>query len=200
MIEMAGYISLYIREGFVSHRGNVVATDSSSDTMAIGDLSGTMATVFSQLISITPSTKKASSSGAKRTDGSCGSSIRPFEMAADTKDGRPTSFLKTLLEQQQLNAETLMNSAKNIAPVAQTMIQYQVANDAAFESETVSHSRIGGTFQGFILFFFIISYCILAIVTTFMVNAISGGRSAAGAFAGFFILSIILLAILLRVA
>lgn len=148
---MVEFLSPYKKEGFLDSPDN----------------SGTMASVFSELITISPN----------------------------------TSFLKTVLLQKKLDTKSLMDTANNITPIAHTMNQLDDAYDAAFEGDIQAPlPQLGGTFQGFVLLFFCISYLVLSLVITFMVNTISGGRAAAGAFAAFFVLSILLLAILLRVA
>jgi len=84
-------------------------------------------------------------------------------------------FLKQLLEQQKDLAESLMSSAKTMAPISQKIDIYDNAYDAAFETDNrTALPNISGTLQGFTLIFFILSYFSLAIVFSININQLSG--------------------------
>lgn len=119
----------------------------------------------------------------------------------DGKTTDPVPFLDAAITQQQETLESLQKIASKLAPVAQKMATVQTASDAAFESDVhPGLPSIGGTLQGFVLLFFCVSFVILAIMSTFMVNAISGGGAAAATFGGFLAAGIIVFAVIQRYA
>jgi hypothetical protein len=84
-------------------------------------------------------------------------------------------FLKKLLQQQKDLADSLINSAKIIAPITQKIETHDKAYDAAFETDvTATLPNISGSLQGFTLFFFILSYFSLAIVFSVNINQLTG--------------------------
>lgn len=162
-----------------------------------------MHSVFNNLLKISPvtrvhgrSSRSSGSSACPANDGQ-----RPISFQDDT-DTAPTAFLKSMLIQQKTATKSLMDTAKRIGPAAQKVVQMEGAYDAAFESDIqASLPRAGGTLQGFVLLFFSISYIVLALVTTMMVNIVTGSsKKALGVFAVFCILGIVILALLVRLA
>lgn len=107
-------------------------------------------------------------------------------------------FLDGAIIQQQQSIKALSTLAGQLAPLAQKMADIQLASNAGFESTAPTHSI--GTLQGFILLFFVVSFVVLAVVSTFMVNAISGGNAAAGTFAAFIVVALAVFAVLQRFA
>jgi hypothetical protein len=162
-----------------------------------------MRSVFNSLLKITPTSRLQgrSSKGSKSTACPKDNGQRPLSLEDDT-DREPTSFLKALLIQQKRATKSLMDTAKRIGPAAHKVVEMEKAYDAAFESDIqASLPRAGGTLQGFILLFFSISYIVLALVTTIMVNAITRStRSALMTFATFVVLGIIIFALIVRLA
>ena len=110
------------------------------------------------------------------------------------------SFVKTLLQQQQELADSLIDSAKKIGPVSQKIITSEDAYDAAFETDVAAALPSGSSsLQGFTLFFFILSFLSLAIVASININVISGNTVyAISTFVGFIILFIVCIALINR--
>ena len=170
-----------------------------------------MQTVFSNLLKINPPAQRSSSGRSSSGRSSSGASCppnpataaqAPVSMSGDTAAPTSTSFLKTLLLQQQESAESLMATAKKINPVVKSINQTEDAYDAAFESDKVAPvPHAGQTLQGFAVILFVFSYIALALVGTIAINAITqSGRIAAGAFVGFVVLGALLLTIIVRLA
>jgi len=113
--------------------------------------------------------------------------------------GQTISILRSMLLEQKATAESLLETAKKIGPSAQKIVQAENAYNAAFESDVQAPlPTFGGTFQGFILIFFFISYIVMAFVTTFMVNAISGLANAGLTFVGFIFLAVVIFSVIYR--
>jgi hypothetical protein len=110
------------------------------------------------------------------------------------------SFVKTLLQQQQELADSLIDSAKKIGPVSQKIITSEDAYDAAFETDVAAALPSGSSsLQGFTLFFFILSFLSLAIVASININVISGNTVyAISTFVGFIILFIVSIGLINR--
>ena len=161
---------------------------------------GTMATVFSQLLTVLPTsnTYKGSGRTTSQTTSSCSTtdtSTPPVTLGSEPAD--QVSFLHSLLITQKNTAISLMNTAKRIGPSAQKVLQAESAYNSAFESDIQTNTS--GTFQEFILIFFIVSFCALAFVTIVMVYATTrSGRITAGTLVGFILLGITIFAILVR--
>ena len=161
-----------------------------------------MRSVFNSLLKITPRSPLNSRSSKGSTSTACPKDRgqRPLSFENDEKE--PTSFLKAMLIQQKRATKSLMDTAKRIGPAAHKVVEMEKAYDAAFESDIqASLPRAGGTLQGFILLFFSVSYIVLALVTTIMVNAVTRStRSALMTFATFVVLGIIIFALIVRLA
>ena len=85
-----------------------------------------------------------------------------------------TSFLKTLLQQQKTAADSLIQTAKTIGPVAQKIIQMEDAYDADFESDIKANLPYSGsTVQGFTIGFLLISILAFSIISGIAVNITS---------------------------
>lgn len=128
----------------------------------------------------------------------------PLTMATndDKSSNGESSFLKTLIEQQKASVDSLINTAKKISPIANTVLQKQGAYDAAFESNPpASLPQISGTLQGFAIFFFIFSFIAFTLTSTIIINMVTGsGSKAAMAFVGFVVLGFILFGVVTRYA
>lgn len=111
-----------------------------------------------------------------------------------------TAFLKQLVEQQKDLAASLMSTAKTITPVSQKIGKSDAAYDAAFETDiTAPLPNISGTLQGFTLFFFILSYFSLAIVSCVNINQLTGNTmNAVYSFMGFLFMFFILMVLISR--
>ena len=97
----------------------------------------------------------------------------------------------------------LQNAASQLAPLAQKISELQLASDAAFETDvhaTPPWSFSAPTLQGFVLLFFTISFVALACMATFMVNSISGSRSAGITFVSFLLVAVLLFVVIRRYA
>lgn len=110
------------------------------------------------------------------------------------------TFLQNLVEQQEDLAHSLMASAKKIGPIGQRKIIKDIADDGAFESDTVAPlPNTSGTLQGFTLVFFILSFLTLAIVFCININYISGNTTyAVYTFICFVVLFIVSMALIIR--
>jgi len=103
-----------------------------------------------------------------------------------------TTFLKSILTKQKATADSLMDSAKKISPVAQKISAKIAAYDTAFETDIPAPlPNINGTLQGFVLFFFVLSFLSLAIVLSIRMNSVY-------VFGGFAILFIVALGLIIR--
>ena len=132
----------------------------------------TMATIFGELLQISSNSKNASSG--------------------------KIAFLKSILEQQQTSADSLMKSAKKIGPISQRIENKDSAYDAAFESDLIAPiPNTSGSLQGFTYVFFIISFISLAIISTIAVSLITSNTlyimSTLGSFVVILIVSLLLL-------
>lgn len=155
----------------------------------------TMATLFQQMLKITPKSIKKSR-GPKipittSSDGSCPPKVIPTNNvpSGSGSEGVPEkiAFLKSILKEQKETADSLMESAKKMGPVTQQIVANTGAYDAAFESDIVSPlPSMSGTLQGFTIFFFFISFLSLAIVASIMTNQVTGNlQTAMKTFGGF---------------
>ena len=159
--------------------------------------------VFKSLLTVTPippSGYRGRSVSAGRSGSECPANRgqTPLSMSDGMTPPAPTSFLKTMLIQQRDATKALMNTAKRIGPATQTAVQMEQAYTTAFENDLqASLPDVGGTLQGFILLFFIVSYSALALVSTIMVNLVTGSLGKAGATFAAFVLVAILTAIIL---
>jgi hypothetical protein len=86
------------------------------------------------------------------------------------------AFLKSIITEQRTTADSLMDSAKKMGPVAQKLSAQKGAYDAAFESDLLAPMpNTSGTLQGFTLVFFTLALFSLAIVSSILAgNAVSG--------------------------
>jgi hypothetical protein len=171
----------------------------------------TMATLFREMLTVNPSVSKMSSRGPKTAvatskDGSCppasnSASSPPTASGSGSTPQQKIAFLKSILNEQKATADSLMESAKNMGPVSQKLVAQTAAYDAAFESDVTSPMpNISGTLQGFSLFFFILSFFSLAIVSSIMTNHATGSTSAALKTFGMFLITfIVAIAIIIRI-
>jgi hypothetical protein len=189
MIEMAGSMSEHlspVMEGFENP---------------------TMATVFQEMLKITPVKNsrgrgpKSAITASASSSGSCPpSSTSASSTSSATPSGSSTSekiaFLKTIITEQRSTADSLMDSAKKMGPVAQKLSAQKGAYDAAFESDLVAPMpNTSGTLQGFTLVFFTLALFSLAIVSSILAgNAVSGVAT----FGGFTIAYVVSLALISR--
>lgn len=165
----------------------------------------TMATVFREMLMVTP-TEKSSSRGPKipvstSSDGSCPpprrASPTPNAGAGSTQSEK-IAFLKSILKEQRATADSLMESAKSMSPVSQKLTAQRGAYDAAFESDLVAPMpNTSGTLQGFTLVFFTLAFFSLGIVASVMTNQTTGKVDAAlKMFGGFVIAYIVSIALI----
>jgi len=99
---------------------------------------------------------------------------------SQTSTGQNVEFLKNIVEEQKRSADALMESAKKIGPVSQTIKASDDAYTAAFETDVVAPMpTMSGTLQGFTIFFFTVSFISLSIVLSVSVNLMSGNTSYA---------------------
>ena len=157
--------------------------------------------VFKSLLTVTPPrpTSRTTRSGSSSGSGACPSTEQtPLSMSDGMTPPAPTSFLKTMLIQQRDATKALINTAKRIGPATQTAVQMEQAYTTAFENDLqAALPDAGGTLQGFILLFFIVSYSALTLVSTVMVNLVTGSLGKAGATFAAFVLVAILTAVIL---
>ena len=127
---------------------------------------------------------------------------QPLTMPTDTNSSDQMSFLKTLIVQQKASVDSLINTAKRINPIANTIYQKEGAYDAAFESNPpASLPRPSGTLQGFAIYFFLFSFFVFTLTSTIVINMVTGsGSKAAMAFVGFIVFGCILFGIVTRYA
>lgn len=159
----------------------------------------TMATLFREMLTVNPVSKKNSrgpkTAVATSKDGSCPPASKPASSSPTPSAGsgstaqQKIAFLKSILSEQRATADSLMESAKKMGPVSQKLIAQNTAYEAAFESDLVAPMPgISGTLQGFTLFFFVLSYFALAIVVSILVSQTSGNTSDALKIFGMFII------------
>jgi hypothetical protein len=167
----------------------------------------TMSTLFREMLKITPTTK--SNSRGSRTavtrsrDGTCppSTSAAPsLTTASSSPAAEKIAFLKSILSEQKKTADSLMESAKKMGPVAQKLSAKVTAYDAAFESEQVAPMpNISGTLQGFTLVFFTLAFFSLAIVASIITSQATGNvNSALKTFGVFFMIYCIAVGIIVR--
>jgi hypothetical protein len=160
----------------------------------------TMATVFREMLKVTP-TKKKSSRGPKipvatSSDGTCPpvNSVSSNPGGDSVETAQKVAFLRSILTEQRATTDSLLDSAKKMGPVAQKLVAKKAAYDAAFESDLVAPlPNISGTLQGFTLFFFVLSYFSLAIVVSIMSGSATAGLRVFGGFIIGFIVAIALI-------
>ena len=163
----------------------------------------TMATVFREMLMVTP-VHTSKSRGPRTTvssssGGTCGSSSSQAttsstsQATASSSMSEKIAFLKSILTEQKATADSLMESAKKIGPVAQKLVAQKGAYDAAFESDLVAPMpNTSGTLQGFTLVFFTLAMFSLAIVSSIITNQVTGNpASALKTFGGFVIMYIV---------
>jgi len=190
MIEMAGSMSEHlspVMEGFENP---------------------TMATVFQEMLKITPVKNsrgrgpKSAITASASSSGSCppssaapSTSSTPMPLSGSSTSEK-IAFLKSIITEQKTTADSLMDSAKKMGPVAQKLSTQKAAYDAAFESDLVAPMpNTSGTLQGFTLVFFTLALFSLAIVSSILAgNAVSGLAT----FAGFTIAYVVSLALISR--
>lgn len=114
----------------------------------------------------------------------------------------PTAFLKTLLDQERATADSLMDTAKRISPVVQTLEPVAEASDAAFEgSAPVEIPKPGATLQGFAVLLLVLSYVAFTLVFTIFINHTTQNAYTAGkTFAGLVFLGFISYTLIVRLA
>ena len=166
-----------------------------------------MQNVFTSLLTITPqsylnsdTTGQYASKKSQRSTCASTSGQTPLTISDPATPPTPTSFLKTMLTQQLEATKALMDTAKRIGPATQKAVQREQAYSAAFESDTQAPiPSIGATLQSFVLLFFSVSYVALAIVSSIMVNIVTGStRKALATFTGFILMAIITFILLVR--
>ena len=162
--------------------------------------------VFNSLLTITPApaSSRRTSSGSRSGSGSgaCppNPGQTPLSISETNEPAAPTSFLKTMLIQQREATKALMNTAKRIGPATQKVVQMEQAYSTAFENDLqAALPDVGGTLQGFVLLFFLVSYGALTLVSTIMTYVITGSiKNALGIFAAFIFAGIIATSLLAR--
>lgn len=168
----------------------------------------TMSTLFREMLKITPTTKSNSrgpkTAVATSRDGTCPPSTTAPASAATASSSSSTAekiaFLKSILSEQKKTADSLMESAKKMNPVAQKLSAKATAYDAAFESEEVAPMpNISGTLQGFTLVFFTLAFFSLAIVASILTNHATGNvNSALKTFGGFIMVYCVAIGIIIQ--
>lgn len=167
----------------------------------------TMATVFREMLKISP-VPKTNSRGPKTAvatskDGTCppaDSKASPPSTASPATTSGKIAFLESILKEQKETADSLMESAKKMGPVAQKLVAQKDAYDAAFETDLVAPMpNTSGTLQGFTLVFFTLAFFSLAIVATVLTNQSTGNlNSALKVFGAFVIAYCVALAIIAK--
>lgn len=168
----------------------------------------TMSTLFREMLKITPTTNSKSrgpkTAVATSKDGTCppsASAAAPAATASSSSSvAEKIAFLKSILSEQKKTADSLMESAKKINPIAQKLTAKTAAYDAAFESEQVAPMpNISGTLQGFTLVFFSLAFFSLAIVASIITSQATGNvNSALKTFGGFFMVYCIAVGMIIR--
>jgi hypothetical protein len=177
--------------------------------------SDTMQTLFTEILKVDSNFDL--SSGSKRTkrpvvsqDGTCPAPVPKIQttygsptpgMYSSTKlSGDKIAFIKSVIKQQKESVDSLMESSKKINPVAQKIKSMDTAYDAAFETDmTAPLPNMSGTLQGFIIFFFVLSYLSMAIVVSIMVGQNVNTVYALRVFGAFMIGFIILIGLVPRI-
>jgi len=158
----------------------------------------TMSTLFREMLKITPTTKSSSrgpkTAVATSKDGTCppsGSAAPPTATSSSSSSAaEKIAFLKSILSEQKKTADSLMESAKRMGPVAQKLIAKTSAYDAAFESEQIAPTpNISGTLQGFTLVFFTLAFFSLAIVVSILTNHATANVNSALKTFGVFVIA-----------
>ena len=168
----------------------------------------TMSTLFREMLKITP-TRNSGSRGPKTAvatskDGTCPPAVPVAAAATPSASSSSTAekiaFLKSIISEQKKTADSLMETAKKINPVAQKLHAKTAAYDAAFESEQVAPMpNISGTLQGFTLVFFTLAFFSLAIVASILTSQATGNvNSALKTFGIFFIVYCVAVGIIIR--
>ncbi len=168
----------------------------------------TMATVFREMLKITP-VKNSGGRGPKTTigsssSGSCAPSSTPASSTATasgvSSSSEKIAFLKSILTEQKATADSLMESAKKMGPVSQKLMAQKSAYDAAFESDLLAPMpNTSGTLQGFTLVFFTLAFFSLSIVASILINQTTGNPTSAFiTFGGFIIAYIFSFALISR--
>jgi hypothetical protein len=147
----------------------------------------TMATLFREMLKVSPVPKKNSrgpkTSVATSKDGTCppASSSKPSpSQTATSTTSEKIAFLKSILSEQRETADSLMESAKKMGPVAQKLVAQKDAYDAAFETDVLAPMpNTSGTLQGFTLVFFTLAFFSLAIVASILTNQATGNVNSA---------------------
>ena len=167
----------------------------------------TMATVFREMLKITP-VKNSNSRGPKSaigssSSGSCPPSSSPpasstVTPSASSSASDKIAFLKSILTEQKATADSLMDSAKKMGPVSQKLMAQKGAYEAAFESDLLAPMpNTSGSLQGFTLVFFTLAFFSLAIVASILTNQATGNvTSAFTTFGGFIIVYILSFALI----
>jgi hypothetical protein len=111
-----------------------------------------------------------------------------------------SSLLKSMLSEERANLDKLMDAAKRLNPVIQSVITVEDAYDAAFESDIEAPlPRAGATLQGFAVIFLIISYISLTLITTIAVMyATHNAKTAGKVFIGFVITGVVIYSLMVR--
>lgn len=160
----------------------------------------TMATVFREMLKVTP-VPKSNTRGPRKAAGSSSSSScppsssttpPPTATSSTSSTSEKIAFLKSILTEQKKTADSLMESAKKMGPVAQKLLAQKDAYDAAFESDLVAPMpNTSGTLQGFTLVFFTLAMFSLSIVVSIMTNQITGNPASALKIFGAFVIAYI---------
>lgn len=147
----------------------------------------TMATLFREMLKVSP-VPKSNSRGPKISvatskDGSCpptsGNQAPPAAASSSTTQSK-IAFLKSILSEQKDTADSLMESAKKMGPVAQKLVAQKDAYDAAFETDLIAPMpNTSGTLHGFTLVFFTLAFFSLAIVASILTNHATGNVNSA---------------------
>jgi len=148
----------------------------------IEGFTGTMGTLFTEMLSVTPTTHTNLRGPA------VGVTPTPKLPAAKV------AFLKDVITQQKKAADSLMASAKKIGPVAQKISAADSAYKSAFQSDiTAALPNFSGSLQGFTIFFFLLSYISLAVIVAIHINQISGNLPYSLQILGMFAFGLILI-------
>jgi hypothetical protein len=148
----------------------------------------TMSTLFREMLKVSP-VPKSNSRGPKISvatskDGSCpptsGSQAPPATASSSSTTQEKMAFLKSILTEQKNTADSLMESAKKMGPVAQKLVAQKNAYDAAFETDLIAPMpNTSGTLHGFTLVFFTLAFFSLAIVASILTNHATGNVNSA---------------------
>ena len=173
----------------------------------------TMQTVFKDILMIKKSNRRKQSDTKTTTSTSSTNgqtcpppSLKlgqdPLTLSSNSDSSEQMSFLKTLIVQQKESVDSLINTAKRISPIANTIYQKEGAYDAAFESNPpASLPKVSGTLQGFAIYFFLFSFIAFTLTSTIVINMVTGsGSKAAMAFVGFVVFGMLLFGIVTRYA